>query len=131
MGSYFLEENEVAYKKRVIIEGLSDAVVDYMQFACEINFPLSDFLFEKLKKRAAIYPPVVYSYSRTYSDELVGRNLESALDGFRKAARELQSEGLVSIDEKNDILHIEPWKKGFHGGVPGEIRPPLLTLPSR
>lgn len=121
IGEDFLRENEVQYKKRVILEGLSDAVVDYMQFASEINFPLSYFLFEKLKKRATIYPPVVYSYSKTYDDALIGSNLEPALGAFRKAALELQSEGVVSIDEKTDIVRILPWKTGFHGGVSGRI----------
>jgi tRNA A-37 threonylcarbamoyl transferase component Bud32/predicted nucleotidyltransferase len=121
LGAEYLKENEIAYKKRIIVEGLSDAVVNYMQFACEINFPLSYFLFEKLKKRAAIYPPVVYSYSRTYGDDLVDSNLESALDGFRKAAKELESEDIVTFDERSDLLRIEPWKKGFHSGVSGRI----------
>ena len=120
-GQSFLKECEVAYKRRVILEGLSDAVVDYMQFACEINFPLKYFLFEKLKKRAAIYPPVVYSYSKTYGDDLLESNLEAAMDGFRRAAVELQQAGIVSFDEKSDILHIVPWKKGFHAGVSGRI----------
>ncbi len=120
-GKDFLKENEVAFKKRVIIEGLSDAIVDYMQFACEINFPLSYFLFEKLKKRAAIYPPVIYSYSRTYGDGLVATNLAASLDGFRAAALELQEEQAVWFDGKLDVVRIVPWKKGFHGGVSGRI----------
>ncbi|HYB04498.1 MAG TPA: hypothetical protein VED17_08550 [Nitrososphaerales archaeon] len=120
-GASFLKENEVNYKKRIILEGLSDVAVDYMQFTSEINFPLSYFLFEKLKKRAAIYPPVVYSYSKTYGDDLLASNLEASMDGFRKAARELQTEGIVTFDEKTDLLHMVPWKRGFHAGVPGRI----------
>lgn len=120
-GEEFLKENEVAFKKRVIIEGLSDAIVDFQQFAYEINFPLSYFLYEKLKKRAAIYPPVVYSYSKTYGDELIATNLEVALDGFRKAAVQLQNDHVVTFDEKSDVLRIVPRRKGFHGGVPGRI----------
>jgi tRNA A-37 threonylcarbamoyl transferase component Bud32/predicted nucleotidyltransferase len=120
-GGEFLKKNEVEFKKRVIIEGLSDAVVDYVQFACEINFPLSYFLFEKLKKRAAIYPPVIYSYSKTYGDELVSSNLPVALNGFREAAAELEREQVISFDEKSEIVHILPWKVGFHGGVSGRI----------
>lgn len=120
-GGKFLKENEVEYKKRVIVEGLSDAIIDFQQFACEINFPLSYFLFEKLKKRAAIYPPVVYSYSKTYGDELLSANLGAALDGFRKAAFELQSERVLTFDQKSGVLQIIPWKKGFHVGVSGRI----------
>ncbi len=120
-GEDFLREYEIAYKRRVVLEGLADAVVDYEQFVGEINFPLSYFLFEKLKKRAAIYPPVVYSYSKTYGDELLASNLESSLGGFRKAAKELHSEGVVTLDEKSDFLRILASQKGFHAGVPGKI----------
>ena len=63
----------------------------------------------------------MYSYSKTYGDELLSTNLEAALEGFRKAAFELQRERIVVFDEKLDILRIVPWNKGFHGGVSGKI----------
>lgn len=125
-GREFLKQSEVVYKKRIIVEGLSDAIIDFSHFASEINFPLSYFLFEKLKKRAAIYPPVIYSYSKTYGDELVSNNLPSALDGFRKAALELQLEGVISYDEDSQNVRLLPWKKGFHSGIPGRIEAAAL-----
>ena len=84
-GEDFFLQNEVAYKRRVILEGLIDAYAEQEDFASELDFSLAYFLFEKLKKRAAIYPPVVYSYSKTYGDELIQQNLESSLD--RKSTR--------------------------------------------
>jgi tRNA A-37 threonylcarbamoyl transferase component Bud32 len=118
-GKSYLRENEVAYKKRVIIEGLSEAVANYSQFACEIIFPLRYFLFEKLRKRAAIYPPVVYSYSKTYSDELLGENLEASLEGFKKAAERLQAENVISFDRESDNIRLLP--KNFHGGFSAKV----------
>jgi tRNA A-37 threonylcarbamoyl transferase component Bud32 len=118
-GKDFLKELEIAYKKRVVVEGLSRAYAEYEQFASEIIFPLSYFLFDKLKRRAAIYPPVVYSYSRTYSDELCSGNLSSSLDGFKAAALELQREKIVSFDEGRNEIKISP--NIFHGGLYARI----------
>jgi tRNA A-37 threonylcarbamoyl transferase component Bud32 len=120
-GKVYLKENEAQYKKRVILEGISDAAVDFQNFTSEISFPLSYFLFEKLKKRAAIYPPVVYSYSRTYSDELLSTNLPATLDGFKIAAADLHSEGIVTFQDGADLLNVVPVPNGFHGGLSGRI----------
>lgn len=120
-GKDFLKESEVRYKKRVILEGIADAAVDYLNFVSEINFPLSYFLFEKLKKRAAIYPPVIYSYSKTYSDGLIASNLPAALAGFKAAAEELHSEGIVSYREGTNVLNVVPLLKGFRGGLSGRL----------
>jgi len=119
IGEEFLRENEVAYKKRVVIEGLSEAVADHSQFAFEINFPLRYFLFEKLRKRATIYPPVVYSYSKTYGGGLLQGNLAASLVGFRKAAEELQRENVVIFDQDSDTIKIVP--NNFHGGFSARI----------
>jgi len=118
-GEDFLKELEIAYKKRVIIEGLSQAYAEYAQFASEIVFPLSYFLFQKLKKRAAIYPPVVYSYSKTYSGELCEENLSNSLQGFKPAAHELQREKIVSFEQATNEIKISP--NNFHGGLSARL----------
>jgi tRNA A-37 threonylcarbamoyl transferase component Bud32/predicted nucleotidyltransferase len=118
-GAEFLKENEIAYKKRVILEALSEAYAEYLEFACEISFPLKYFLFEKLRKRAAIYPPVVYSYARTYGDSLLESNLDGSMPGFRSAASELAEEGIVTYDAKTDAIQIP--SQGFKGGLSARL----------
>jgi tRNA A-37 threonylcarbamoyl transferase component Bud32/predicted nucleotidyltransferase len=104
--SEFLLKNEIAYKRRVIIEGLSEAYSENPRFAYDIEFPLSYFLYEKLRKRASIYPPVVYSYAKTYSENLKDENVEFSLVAFRNAAVSLESEGLINFDKGNDIVNL-------------------------
>lgn len=118
-GEDILSENETLYKRRVILDALSEAYAEHLEFASEINFPLSYFLFEKLRKRAVIYPPVVYSYAKTYGEQLIESNLDSTLVGFRRAALLLQEEGIVEYDEKNDALRVPIAK--FHGGLSARI----------
>ena len=119
VGEAYLKQNEVAFKKRVILEGLSEAYAENSQFTTEIIFPLKYFLFEKLRKRAAIYPPVVYSYCKTYGESLRESNLEQSLAGFREAAKELMHEGLIDFNEKNSSISI-PLNK-FHQGLSARI----------
>ena len=96
-GREFLETNECAFKRKVMLEGLFEAVAEYQDLAFEIEFGLPYFLFEKLRKRAAIYPPVVYSYSQTYGDKLGAANLASSLTGFRRAAEALEKERVLRL----------------------------------
>jgi tRNA A-37 threonylcarbamoyl transferase component Bud32/predicted nucleotidyltransferase len=113
-GETYIREMETAYKRRVILEGLSDAYSEYSDFTSQIIFPIRYFLFEKLRKRAAIYPPVVYSYTMTYGEALLQENLEFALGGFRRAAEELMKEGLIEFNSLQDTL--VPSKK-FGAGI--------------
>ncbi|MDA4110980.1 MAG: hypothetical protein OK439_00465 [Thaumarchaeota archaeon] len=119
LGAEFLKELETEYKKRVILEGLSQAYVSYGEFASEIIFPLRYFLFQKLKKRAAIYPPVVYSYSKTYSDDLCDGNLANSLSGFMIAAEQLQQEKIISFDRNLNEIRISP--RNFRAGFSARI----------
>ena len=116
-GESFLKSNEIAYKKRVMLEGLSEAYAEYMEFASEIRFPLHYFLFEKLRKRATIYPPVVYSYARTYSDELLAGNLHESLEGFREAASELSSEGFIVLDGEIVTIPSQTFRSGLSARI--------------
>jgi tRNA A-37 threonylcarbamoyl transferase component Bud32/predicted nucleotidyltransferase len=107
LGKEYLRNNETLYKQRVILEGLSEAYTEYGRFAENIEFPLSFFLFEKLRKRAAIYPPVVYSYALTYGNGLQKSNVESSMEGFRQAADRLAIEGLIEFNSENDSVKIK------------------------
>lgn len=119
IGENFLFENEVSYKRRVILESVSEAYAENLGFTCEIKFPLTYFLFEKLRKRAAIYPPVVYSYAQTYGEKLLEHNLEHSLSGFRSAAKQLQDEGVAEFDKVKDVIRFPSLK--FHGGFTARI----------
>ncbi len=103
-GADFLKTVEVSYKTRVITETLSEIVSNLSDFAYYLLLPLEFFLFEKLRKRAIIYPPALYSYIKNYSDDRKTLNLENSLRGFRDAAMTLQSRGLVEV--RDDVLRI-------------------------
>jgi tRNA A-37 threonylcarbamoyl transferase component Bud32/predicted nucleotidyltransferase len=118
-GSEFFYENEVKFKRRVIIEGLVDCYAEYARFTEDIEFPLKYFLFEKLRKRAAIYPPVVYSYSKTYGGEFLAENLGQSLKAFRAAAVTLEEDAIVRYDKDRDIVKLRDSR--FKAGIGAKI----------
>ncbi len=86
---------EHEYKKRVIVEALLDLASDYGEFSSRLVVPYDYFLFDKLHRRAAIYPPALYSYVHTYTSALGDENREASVDGFRAAAESLQPRGFL------------------------------------
>ncbi|MBI2184872.1 MAG: hypothetical protein HYU39_07945 [Thaumarchaeota archaeon] len=97
LGEEFLQGVERTYKRRVAMEILAEVVAAHSDFSSELQIPTEYFLFEKLRKRAAIYPPALYSYAKTYSGPLMDENISFAVEGFVEAFGEMQSEGLVAL----------------------------------
>lgn len=96
-GAEYLRSIEVTYKKRVILEALRDLALTYSELSTILLIEPEYFLFDKLKKRAAIYPPAHYSYIKTYGGPYGARNLEATLEGFREALEEMGEEGLITL----------------------------------
>jgi tRNA A-37 threonylcarbamoyl transferase component Bud32/predicted nucleotidyltransferase len=87
---------ELDYKKRVLIEALLELSEDYGDFCRHLVVPYDYFLFEKLAKRAAMYPPALYSYVQTYTCPLGAENRGISMAGFASAADSLDSRGLLA-----------------------------------
>jgi tRNA A-37 threonylcarbamoyl transferase component Bud32 len=89
---------EVDYKRRVMVEALLELSSDYGEFGARFAIPYEYFLFDKLHRRAAIYPPALYSYVHTYTCPLGEENRATSVEGFAAAANELQTRGLLHAD---------------------------------
>jgi len=87
---------ELEYKKRVLTEALIELSSDYGEFASHLLVPYEYFLFDKLHKRAAIYPPALYSYVHTYTCPMGEENKALSVDGFVEAAKSLQPKGFLT-----------------------------------
>lgn len=97
---------EIDYKKRIIAEALYELASDYGDFSRNFIIPLEYFLFDKLKKRAMVYPPALYSYSHTYAGSCGEGNREFTMEGFREAASSLASKGVMGV--RADTVTINP-----------------------
>jgi tRNA A-37 threonylcarbamoyl transferase component Bud32/predicted nucleotidyltransferase len=97
----FVREAEVESKKRVIAEALYEISSQYGEFAQDLTIPLDYFLFDKLHKRAMIYPPALYSYIKTYTCDMAPENRASTLEGFSTAAKLLAEQGFFEVRDGN------------------------------
>ncbi|MCL4343578.1 MAG: hypothetical protein M1291_01270 [Thaumarchaeota archaeon] len=105
-GENTVKDLEVRYKERVIREESSELFSQYGYFTYHLNIPLHYFLFSRLKKRYRIYPPALYSYAMTYSEERMGKNLEMSIPGFRQAASRIDY-----LELKGDAVRIKDGSK--------------------
>ncbi len=72
--------------------------------------PYDYFLFEKLSKRASMYPPALYSYVNTYNCPLGAENRRMSMEGFASAAEVLASRGLLSTSPAGVMMAPEKMK---------------------
>jgi len=120
-GKKFFKEVENIIKKRVIAESLNEIGSSLGEFSQEILIPVEYFLYDKLKKRSSIYPPVLYSYAKTYGDELRAKNTEAACQGFLIALKDLESKELITL--KDGLVKIKDSKsKGWTTIFSGMIK---------
>ena len=110
-GKTILEDISGTYRKRVMLEELRDLYEHYERLILYMDMPYEFFLFSKLKKRATIYRPVLYSYVKTYNHENYQLNVRRASEGFKDAAKALEADHLgIAMENgftvQQDVLHM-------------------------
>ena len=108
----FLAMIEQTYKRRVILEEVSDILESTGLLGTEIIFPLDFIAFSKIRRRMSLYASAAYSYYKTYTTS--NRNIELALEGYHKAVADIIAEddeifatrqdGLLQISDKRIFL---------------------------
>ncbi len=106
LGREFIKDVEIKLKRRVTLEILNEVALTYGHLSTEFIIPIKYLLFEKLKKRASLYPVALYSYVKTYTDALGKENLSATLRGFLASLREMESYGWISLLDE-EYLRIE------------------------
>jgi len=108
-----IRKAEVESKKRVLAEEILEVGSQLGEFAQDLIIPLEYFLFDKLHKRALIYPPALYSYIKTYTCPSGEENKAFTLEGFAEAALSLQSSGILKFEAKDGAPHIRILGEGL------------------
>lgn len=95
----YIRNLEVILKKRALLEELRLLKLKYGRLLKYMRIPTKYFLLARLKKRIIAYPPVKYSYYKTFYGERGAENLRRSLEGFNQAASELASDGLFEYED--------------------------------
>ena len=106
MNAELFRKAEVDSKRRVLAEEILELGSKQGEFAQDLVIPLEYFLYNKLHKRAIIYPPALYSYIKTYTCPSGEENKAFTLDGFAEAAKSLQAEGVLEFESKGSSARI-------------------------
>ena len=96
--SEYIRRMEGIIKKRAILEELRLLKIKYGGFLKYMKIPIKYFLLARLNKRIRAYPPVKYSYYKTFYGPRGSENFKASLEKFMEAARELSAEGLFKFD---------------------------------
>jgi Kae1-associated kinase Bud32 len=102
-GGHYLQIQELVLKKRLICESIENLSTSYPELIYHIQIKPQFFLYDILLKRLRFFPLLAYEMS----DKLEGNILkgeEKALERYRDALIQLDSEGLISF--KDDCVTI-------------------------
>lgn len=91
-GNDFIQKVEADFKERVVLELSKNLVLEHKHAATSLRLRPHYFLYEKLRRRAAIYPPARYSYAKILSPILRETNEKIMLKGFQMACQHLCEE---------------------------------------
>jgi tRNA A-37 threonylcarbamoyl transferase component Bud32/predicted nucleotidyltransferase len=110
-----IRKAELESKKRVIAEEILEIESQLGEFSQDLVIPLEYFLFNKLHKRAMVYPPALYSYVRTYTCPSGEENKGFTLEGFAEAALSLQASGVLRFESKDGAPRVRILGEGVSG----------------
>jgi len=91
----YIKKCEVDLKERTIIEESCDLISKYGELVEYLSVPLKFFLFSRLRRRIIAYPPVRYSYIKTFFGSKGEDNVNMSLQGFRRGAERLVRRGIL------------------------------------
>jgi tRNA A-37 threonylcarbamoyl transferase component Bud32/predicted nucleotidyltransferase len=99
---------EAVYKKRVILEEISEMVRSTNILCTELTFPLEYIMFSKIRRRSILYPNALYSYSKIYTGQNSQHNIEFALNGYRQALKDIleEDDNLLILRSNGNLVQI-------------------------
>lgn len=120
-GKALCQKLEFIYKKRIILETINELHHKYGRNIIKLEIPVEYFLFEKLRRRANLYPPVQYSYIKTYQGDIREKNLQISCKIFVKCVKELEKEKIIRF-KNNSICDIKSEEKSRFKNVFSNVK---------
>ncbi len=91
----YLHLQEVALKKRLIIELLKSLVLDFPELSSELRIRPEYFMYETMLTRGRLFPPTLYAFANLIGSSEGPKNIERVLHGFLEALKELEKDNVV------------------------------------
>ena len=95
----YLHFQEVKLKKRLILELLENLVLAFPELSYELHIKPEYFLYETILSRARLFPPMLYDVFNLIRNDVKKKNVESSLQGFLEALKDLEGENIVNFSD--------------------------------
>ncbi len=92
---HYLEKMEVKIKKRFVLELLENIILQYPELSLELFIKPEYFMYETMRKKAKLFPPLMYSLSSILKKEVRSQNVDFMMRGYLKALKELEVENCL------------------------------------
>ena len=95
----YLHLQEVKLKKRLTFELLENLALDFPELSYEIYVKPEYFLYQAMLIRARLFPPMIYSLWNFVREEGRKKRVESVLNGYLDALKQLERDDVISFSE--------------------------------
>ncbi len=93
----YLHTQEVALKKRLILELLENIVQSYPEFSYRIHIKPEYFMYEVMLNGVRVFPPMAYGASYILCGDASKEKIKFVLKGFMEGLQQLENEGITKL----------------------------------
>lgn len=97
----YLWRQEVETKRRIVWELLDNLVLEFPELSQELLMKAEYFMYETLRRRAKLFPPITYSFLNMFREDLQRRNIDAIMKGYLEAINQLAEEKWITISDSN------------------------------
>lgn len=95
----YLRRQEVRAKRRIIWELLENLVLEFPELSQELLIKAEYFMYETIRRRAKLFPPITYSFLNTFRKDLRRRNIDTIMKGYFEAIDQLAEENWIIFSD--------------------------------
>lgn len=95
----YLRRHEVKSKRRIVWELLDNLLLEFPELSQELLIKAEYFMYETLRRRAKLFPPITYSFLNMFSPRLRRRNTDLIMSGYFEAINQLAEENWIAFSD--------------------------------
>ena len=96
----YLWHQEVEVKKRIVWELLENLVLEFPELSQELLIKTEYFMYETIRRRAKLFPPITYSFLNMFRGNLRRRNIDAIMRGYLEAIDQLAEENWIIFSNR-------------------------------
>ncbi len=95
----YLRRQEVKVKRRIVWELFDNLVLEFPELSQELLIKAEYFMYETIRRRAKLFPPITYSFLNMFREDLLRRNIDVIMRGYLKAIDQLAEEKWITFSD--------------------------------